>query len=88
MTKEQYSPRTQAVSDAAEQGLRWWSSNVSPVISDTIAVAALRAAVDAVLPETAPLPMGSCSVNELIRETRMNARLEFLSILNELDETK
>lgn len=45
MTKQKYSPSTQAVSDAAEQGLRWWSSNVSPVISDTIAAAALRALV-------------------------------------------
>jgi hypothetical protein len=87
MTKQKYSPSTQAVSDAAER-VCWDWGNLCPASADTIAAAALRAAVDAVLPETAPLPMGSCSVNELIRETRMNARLEFLSILNELEETK
>jgi hypothetical protein len=87
MTKEKYSPRTQVVSDAAEQAYWLWDA-MCPADAQPIAAAALRAAVDAVLPETTPLPMGSCSVNELIRETRMNARLEFLSILNELEETK
>lgn len=87
MTKKQLSPAAEAISDAAER-VCWDWGNLCPASADTIAAAALRAAVDAVLPETAPLPMGSCSVNELIRETRMNARLEFLSILNELEETK
>jgi hypothetical protein len=87
MTKQQYSPATQVVSDAVKQ-VYWDWGNLCPADAHTIAAAALRAAVDAVLPETTPLPMGSCGVDELIRETRMNARLEFLSILKELDETK
>lgn len=87
MTKEQYSPRTQAVSDAIEEECLLWEP-LRPGDAERIAAAALRAAVDAVLPETTPLPMGSCSVNELIRETRMDARLEFLFILNELEELK
>ena len=87
MTKEQYSPRTQAVSDAANKAYWLWDE-MCPADAHTIAAAALRAAVNKVLPETSPLPMGSCGVDELIRETRMNVRLEFLSILNELEETK
>jgi hypothetical protein len=87
MSKEQYSPTTQAVSDAIDK-VRWDWGNLCPADAHTIAAAALRAAVNEVLPETSPLPMGSCGVDELIRETRMNARLEFLSILKELDETK
>ena len=87
MSNKQYSPTTQAVYGAAKQ-VYWDWGNLCPASADTIAAAALRAAVDAVLPETTPLPMGSCGVDELIRETRMNARLEFLSILKELEETK
>ena len=87
MTKQKYSPSTQAISDAVHK-VYWDWGNLCPASADTIAAAALRAAVDAVLPETTPLPMGSCGVDELIRETRMNARLEFLSILKELEETK
>jgi hypothetical protein len=87
MTNKQYSPSTQAVSNAVKQ-VYWDWGNLCPADAHTIAAAALRAAVDAVLPETTPLPMGSCSVNELIRETRMNARLEFLSIATKLEETK
>jgi hypothetical protein len=87
MFEKPLSPATQAVSDAVEQ-VYWDWGNLCPASADTIAAAALRAAVDAVLPETTPLPMGSCGVDELIRETRMNARLEFLSIAKELEETK
>lgn len=86
MTEEQYSPATQAVSNADKE-VYWDWGNMYPASADTIAAAALRAAVDAVLPETTQLPMGSCGVNELIRETRMNVRLEFLSIAKELGET-
>lgn len=93
MTKEQYSPRTQAVSDAAEAAQNaYWDAcdrgedeNLA-LECEMIAAAALRVAVNEVLPETSPLPIGSCGVNELIRETRMNVRLELLSILNELEE--
>lgn len=87
MFEKPLSPATQAVSDAANKAYWLWDE-MCPADAHTIAAAALRAAADAVLPETTPLPMGSCGVDELIRETRMNARLEFLSILKELEETK
>ena len=84
MFEKPLSPATQAVSNAIKEEYL----ALHPGDAERIAAAALRAAVDAVLPETTPLPMGSCGVDELIRETRMNARLEFLSILKELEETK
>jgi hypothetical protein len=45
MTKEQYSPTTQAVSDAAER-VCWDWGNLCPASADTIAAAALRAAAE------------------------------------------
>ena len=84
MFEKPISPATQAVSDAIKEEYLLWEA-LHPGDAERIAAAALRAAVDAVLPETTPLPMGSCGVDELIRETRMNARLEFLSILKELE---
>ena len=87
MFEKPLSPSTQAVSDAIKEKYLLWEA-LHPGDAERIAAAALRAAVDAVLPETTPLPMGSCGVDELIRETRMNARLEFLSVAKELEETK
>ena len=87
MFEKPLSPATQAVSNAIKEEYLLWEA-LHPGDAERIAAAALRAAADAVLPETTPLPMGSCGVDELIRETRMNARLEFLSILKELEETK
>lgn len=81
MTKEHYSPSTQAVSDAAER-VCWDWGNLCPASADTIAAAALRAAVDAVLPEgTCEAPDCCISVSELIRA-------DLLAILKELEETK
>lgn len=45
MTKQQYSPTTQAVSDAVEQ-VYWDWGNLCPASADTIAAAALRAAAN------------------------------------------
>jgi hypothetical protein len=47
MTKEQYSPSTQAVSDAADKVRRAWG-NMCPADAHTIAAAALRAAAEQV----------------------------------------
>lgn len=45
MTKQQYSPTTQAVYDAAEQ-VYWDWGNMFPASAETIAAAALRAAAN------------------------------------------
>lgn len=86
MTKEKYSPATQAVSDAAEQ-VYWDWGNMCPASADTIAAAALRAAVDAVLPENAN-PVGD-DHDDARNDQWMRIRYKFLSIIAELDgETK
>jgi len=85
MTKEKYSPRTQAVSDAAEQAYWLWDA-MCPADAQTIAAAALRAAVDAVIPENAE-PVGD-EHDDAREDQRMRIRYKFLSIINELEETK
>jgi hypothetical protein len=45
MTKEQYSPLTRAVSDAADK-VYWDWGNLCPASADTIAAATLRAAAE------------------------------------------
>jgi hypothetical protein len=45
MTKQKYSPTTQAVSDAAEQAYWLWDA-MCPADAQTIAAAALRAAAE------------------------------------------
>jgi hypothetical protein len=85
MTKEKYSPRTQVVSDAAER-VCWDWGNMFPASADTIAAAALRAAVDAVIPENAE-PVGD-EHDDARNDQWMRIRYKFLSIISELEETK
>jgi hypothetical protein len=54
--------------------------------AQTIAAAALRAAVDAVIPENAE-PVGD-EHDDAREDQRMRIRYKFLSIINELEETK
>jgi hypothetical protein len=85
MTKDQYSRHTQAVSDAAKE-VYWDWINMYPASAHTIASAALCAAVDAVLPENAnPVE----DEHDDARNVQwMRIRHKFLSIINELEETK
>jgi len=84
MTKEQYSPATQTVSDAAEQ-VYWDWGNMCPASADTIAAAALRAAAE----------QGMLSA-EHIRgttpddwENGWNAAMQYIkTVAKELEETK
>jgi hypothetical protein len=83
MTKDQYSPTTQAVFDAADKAYWLWDA-MCPADAHTIAAAALRAAVDAVLPENAE-PVGD--EHDDAREHQwMRIRYKFLSIISELEE--
>lgn len=83
MTKKEYSPPTQAVSDAAER-VCWDWGNLCPASADTIAAAALRAAVDAVVPECREHSI-PC-LDEMHRKvSAFNIRDAFLSIANELE---
>jgi len=85
MTKQKYSPSTQAVSDAAEQAYWLWDA-MCPADAHTIAAAALRAAVDAVLPENAN-DVGD-EHDDARNDQWMRIRYKFLSIISELEETK
>jgi hypothetical protein len=85
MTKQKYSPRTQAVSDAIDK-VRWDWGNMCPADAYTTAAAALRAAVDAVVPENAN-PVGD-EHDDARNDQRMRTRYKFLSIVAELEETK
>jgi hypothetical protein len=85
MTNEQYSPRTQAVSDAIEEEYLLWEP-LRPGDAERIAVATLRAAVDAVLPENAN-PVGD-EHDDVRNDQWMRIRYKFLSIVAELEENK
>jgi hypothetical protein len=85
MTKQKYSPTTQAVSDAAER-VCWDWGNLCPASADTIAAAALRAAVNEVLPENAN-PVGD-EHDDAREDQWMRIRYKFLSIISELEENK
>ena len=82
MTKQQYSPSTQAVSDAAEQ-VYWDWGNLCPASADTIAAAALRALADRIMPIEYELFDG-----HLQYEKSNPVRDQILSIAKELEETK
>jgi hypothetical protein len=85
MTEQQYSPSTQAVSDAVKQ-VYWDWGNLCPASADTIAAAALRAAVDAVVPEYREHSI-HCLDERHRKVSAFNIRDAFLSIINELEET-
>jgi hypothetical protein len=85
MTKEQYSPATQAVSDAANKAYWLWDE-MCPADAHTIAAATLRAAVNEVLPENAN-DVGD-EHDDARNDQWMRIRYKFLSIVAELDETK
>ena len=85
MTNKQYSPRTQAVSDAIDK-VRWDWGNMCPADAYTTAAAAIRAAVDAVVPENAN-DVGD-EHDDARNDQWMRIRYEFLSIVAELEETK
>ena len=79
MTKQQYSPATQAVSDAAEQ-VYWDWGNLCPASADTIAAAALRAAAEVLQSD----PTQSSQLGALL-----SCRDQLQTIANELEgETK
>lgn len=54
MTNEQYSPATQAVSDAVNQ-VYWDWCEMCPASAQTIAAAALRAAADQIIEDVNPV---------------------------------
>lgn len=92
MTKQQYSPTTQGVSDAAEQ-VYWDWGNLCPASADTIAAAALRAAAYAILPLDSPhiedFPEDDDdSPSDRIGHLKKRIRNEFLSIAKELENYK
>jgi hypothetical protein len=85
MTNEQYSPAAQAVSDAANQ-VYWDWCEMCPASAQTIAAAALRAAVDAVVPESkcySDTSDGTMMSTDLLMVRRL-----FYAIAKELDEIK
>ena len=85
MTNEQYSPATQAVSDAANQ-VYWDWGNMCPAAAHTIAAATLRAAVDVVVPESkcySDTSDGTRRSTDLLMVRRL-----FYAIIKELDEIK
>lgn len=85
MTDKQYSPETQAVSDAANQ-VYWDWCEMCPASAETIAAAALRAAVDAVVPESKcyrDTSDGTMRSTDLLMVRRI-----FYVIIKELEETK
>lgn len=86
MTKQKYSPSTQAVSDAIDK-VRWDWGNMCPADAYTTAAAALRAAVDAVVPEYREHSI-HCLDERHRKVSAFNIREAFLSIINELEETK
>jgi hypothetical protein len=84
MTKEQYSPRTQVVSDAAEQAYWLWDA-MCPADAQTIAAAALRAAAE----------QGMLSAEHIQGttpddwENGWNAAMQYIkTVAKELEETK
>lgn len=85
MTNEKYSPTTQAVSDAIKEEYLLWEA-LHPGDAERIAAAALRAAVDAVVPENAN-DVGD-EHDDARNDQWMRIRYEFLSIVAELEETK
>ena len=84
MTEDQYSPATQAVSDAVEQ-VYWDWGNLCPADAHTIAAAALRAAVTAVADEATP---GQSVWGEGFYEGVCRTCDDLLAIVKELEETK
>lgn len=84
MTEDQYSPSTQAVSDAVKQ-VYWDWGNLCPASAHTIAAAALRAAVDAVTDESTP---GQSVWGEGFYEGVCSTCDDLLAIAKKLEETK
>lgn len=85
MTNEKYSPAAQAVYDAANQAY-WERDNMCPAEAHIIAAAALRAAVDAVVPESKcyrDTSDGTMRSTDLLMVRRL-----FYAIIKELEETK
>ena len=92
MTKQKYSPSTQAVSDATD-GVYWDWGNRCPASADTIAAAALRAAAWEILPMDSPYiedfpEEDDDSPSDRIRYLKKRIRQEFLAIANELEGTR
>jgi hypothetical protein len=84
MTKEKYSPRTQAVSDAIEEEYLLWEP-LRPGDAERIAAVALRASVDAVADESTP---GQSVWGEGFYEGVCSTCDDLLAIAKELEETK
>lgn len=85
MTNKNYSPATQAVSDAANQ-VYWDWGNMCPAAAHTIAAATLRAAVDVVVPESKcyrDTSDGTRRATDLLMVRRL-----LNAITKELEETK
>ncbi len=78
MTKQQYSPTTQAVSDAAEQ-VFWDWGNLCPASAQTISAAALRAAAEVLQSD----PTQSSQLGALLA-----CRDQLHTIANELEGAK
>jgi hypothetical protein len=85
MTEDQYSPATQAVSDAVEQ-VYWDWGNLCPADAHTIAAAALRAAVDAVDAVTDEATPGQSVWGEGFYEGVCSTCDDLLAIAKELEE--
>jgi hypothetical protein len=89
MTKEEYSPEAQAVSDAANKAYWLWDE-MCPADAHTIAVATLRAAVEQVAPDEPHPTLSQFWDDEADREwqTNQHFRHKLLAIADELDKTK
>ena len=79
MTKQQYSPATQVVSDAVEQAYWDWG-NLCPADAHTIAAAALRAAAEQVRYKG--------ELGMTVYGGHAQALRQILDIATELEETK